>query len=248
MAIITAENEIARLRRSGQILAAALRQTADAVEPGITTAELNAIADAAIRTAGGVPSFVGYNGYPAALCTSINDEVVHGIPSSRRVLAAGDIIGLDLGVMFEGMFTDHAVTVGVGKISRDDQRLLQDTKASMMAGIAAAVVGQRIGDISAAVEAALKPRGYGIIRQLTGHGVGRAIHEEPSIPNYGKPKTGPMIIPGLVIAIEPMVAMGGWEVETGDDGWTMATIDGSRAAHFEHTVLVTERGPEIITA
>lgn len=248
MAIITAENEIARLRRSGQILAAALRQTAAAVEPGITTAELNAIADAAIRAAGGVPSFVGYNGYPAALCTSINDEVVHGIPSSQRVLAAGDIIGLDLGVIFEGMFTDHAVTVGVGKISRDDQRLLQDTKASMMAGIAAAVVGQRIGDISAAVEAALKPHGYGIIRQLTGHGVGRAIHEEPSIPNYGKAKTGPMIVPGLVIAIEPMVALGGWEVETADDGWTMATIDGSRAAHFEHTVLVTDQGPEIITA
>lgn len=248
MAVVTTEKEIGLLRQSGKILAEALRRTAAAVRSGISTAELNAIADHEIRSRGGVPSFVGYNGFPAALCTSINDEVVHGIPSQDRILQEGDLIGLDLGVRFQGWFTDHAITVGVGKITREDQRLITDTKASMMAGITAARAGQRIGDIAAAIEAALKPRGYGVIRQLTGHGVGRAIHEEPSVPNFGKPNTGPQIIPGLVIAIEPMVALGSWEVVTGDDGWTVSTADGTRAAHFEHTILITEKGPEILTA
>lgn len=248
MAIITAQDDVARLRRSGKIVAEALRVTAEAVRPGITTAELNAIADKAIRSHGGTPSFIGYQGYPAALCTSVNTEVVHGIPSETKVLADGDIIGLDLGVIYEGAFTDHAITVGVGKISKEDQRLINATKEAMMVGIAAAIVGNRIGNISAAVEASLKPRGYGIVRQLTGHGVGRAIHEEPSIPNFGAANAGPLIVPGMVLAIEPMVTRGGWAVVTEADGWTVATADGSRAAHFEHTILVTADGPEILTA
>lgn len=247
MAIITTQDEVANLRRSGQILAAALRHTAKAVQPGVTTAKLNLIADQAIRAAGGVPSFIGYNGFPSALCTSVNDGVVHGIPSETTVLQAGDIVGLDLGVVYGGMFTDHALTVGVGKISKDDQRLIEVTKESMMLGIKAAIVGNRIGHISAAVEATLKPHGYGIVRQLTGHGVGRAIHEDPSIPNYGPATSGPTIVPGMVLAIEPMVTRGGWAVQTEADGWTVSTVDGSRAAHFEHTILVTEQGPEILT-
>lgn len=248
MAIITAENEVARLRQSGKILADAIRATAKAVRPGVTTAELNAIADTSIRAAGGTPSFIGYQGYPAALCTSVNDEVVHGIPSEKKVLAEGDIIGLDLGVIFEGMFTDHAISVAVGKISKEDQKLIDATKESMMLGIKAAIIGNRIGNISAAVETSLKPHRYGIVRQLTGHGVGRAIHEDPAVPNFGSANSGPIIVPGMVLAIEPMVTRGGWEVQTEADGWTVSTVDGSHAAHFEHTILVTDKGPEILTA
>lgn len=248
MAVITAPGEIKLLRQSGRILAAAMRATMAAVRPGVSTAELNTVAAAAIRAAGGTPSFLEYQGYPTALCTSINHEVVHGIPDPQRMLHDGDIVGLDLGVNYQGWFTDHAVTVPVGKISADDQHLLDATKESMMLGIRAALVGHRIGHISAAIAGVLKPHGYGIIRQLTGHGVGRAIHEEPTIPNFGPATSGPLIVPGMVLAIEPMVARGGWAVVTGEDGWTVATADGSRAAHFEHTVLVTNDGPEILTA
>ncbi len=248
MAVITSPAELKLLRASGQILAMAMRTTLAAVRPGVNTAALNAIADAAIRAAGAEPSFLGYQGYPAALCTSVNSEVVHGIPDPQRVLHDGDIVGLDLGVNYQGWFTDHAITVAVGNISAEDQQLIDDSKEAMMFGIRAATVDHRIGHISAAIAGALKPHRYGIIRQLTGHGVGRAIHEEPSIPNFGAATTGPLIVPGMVLAIEPMVARGGWAVVTAEDGWTVRTADGSRAAHFEHTILVTEHGPEILTA
>lgn len=247
MAIITSPVEIAKLRRSGQILAAALRATVAAVKPGVTTMELNAVAEQAIRAADGQPSFLGYQNFPAALCVSINDEVVHGIPRTDKTVHEGDLVGLDLGVVYEGFFTDHAITIGVGMITTEDQRLLDDTKESMMIGIKQAVPGKRIGDISAAIQAHLDQKKYGIVRQLTGHGVGRAIHEEPSIPNFGRPDSGPMIVPGMVLAIEPMVTRGGWTVETAPDGWTVVTTDHSHTAHFEHTILVTDNGPEIIT-
>lgn len=248
MAVFTTPADLSRLRHSGKILASALRATAAAVRPGISTVELNTVADTAIRAQGGTPSFIGYNGYPTALCTSINNEVVHGVPRPTRLVQAGDIIGLDLGVIFEGVFTDHAVTVGAGKISKEDQRLIDDTQTALAVGIEQAKAGQRIGDISAAIGAYLLPKKYGIVFQLTGHGVGRAIHEAPNIPNHGAAGVGPMLVPGMVLAIEPMVTRGDRHVETLADGWTVVTVDGSRAAHFEHTILVTAEGPEIITA
>ncbi len=248
MAVLTSQADLTALRRSGKILADSLRATIAAVRPGISTIALNEVAENTIRELGGRPSFLGHRNFPAALCVSINHEVVHGIPRADRKVQTGDLVGLDLGVVVGGIFTDHAVTVGAGTITTEDQRLLDDTREAMLVGIAQAISGKRIGDISAAIQAALDAHGYGIVRQLTGHGVGRAIHEEPSIPNFGRANTGPMIVPGMVLAIEPMVTRGGWAVETADDGWTVVTADRSRAAHFEHTILVTDGDPEIITA
>jgi methionyl aminopeptidase len=247
MAIITAAEELADLRRSGRIAAQALRQVVAAVQPGVTTAALNDIAESAIVAAGGRPSFKGYEGYPAGLCTSVNDEVVHGIPSTDRVLANGDIVGLDIGVEYQGMFSDHAVTVAVGTISPEKQQLLDDTLGALQYALKVVKPGARIGDIGAAVQEYLKLRTYGIVTQLTGHGLGYAVHEEPSIPNVGKAGSGPQIVAGMVLAIEPMINLGTARVVTLDDGWTVATADHQPAAHFEHTVLVTEHGCEIIT-
>lgn len=247
MARLTQASDLAALRASGRIAAAALSAAAVAVRPDVTTAELNVIAERVVRAGGGRPTFLGYQGYPATLCTSINDEVVHGIPRDDRRLRTGDIIGLDIGVECGGAFTDHAITVPVGAIRSVEKKLLADTLAALEAGMAAVRPGGHVGDIGAAVAAALKPGNYGIVRQLTGHGVGRAVHEEPSIPNYGRPGTGSRLEVGMVLAIEPMVTLGGWEVRTEDDGWTSVTVDGSRAAHFEHTVLVTPVGAEVIT-
>lgn len=246
MAIITARSEIASLRRSGQIAAQALQAVVRAVRPGVTTAELNAIAEKAIVSAGGTPSFKGFQGFPAGLCTSINNEVVHGIPSQRE-LKDGDIIGLDIGAIYDGLYSDHATTVGVGKIDKAADVLLIATRESLVEGIKAAKIGGHIGDIGAAIQKFLEPKGYGIVTQLTGHGVGKAVHEPPTIFNVGKLGSGPAIVEGMVLAIEPMVTAGQPEVVTGPDGWTVITKDGSLAAHFEHTVLVTKRGPEIIT-
>lgn len=247
MAVITAPAELALLRRSGQIAARALQQVATAVRPGVTTAELNVIAEAAIAELGGKPSFKGYEGYPAGLCTSVNDEVVHGIPSSARELHDGDIIGLDIGVNFQGLFSDHAITVAVGQITAQLQTLLDDTAAALRLGIGAVAQGKRVGDIGAAVQQYLEPRGYGIVTQLTGHGLGRAVHEPPTVPNVGQSHQGPELVVGMVLAIEPMVNLGAAAVTTGADGWTVITADHQPAAHFEHTVIVTSHGCEIIT-
>lgn len=247
MAVITSPEEVTKLRRSGRIAAQALQHVVAALRPGVTTAELNDIAEQAILQAGGKPSFKGYEGFPAALCTSINEEVVHGMPSQQRVLKDGDLIGLDIGVVFEGLYSDHAVTVAIGKIDDQRQRLLRDTLAALMIGIDAAKPGQRIGDIGAAISAFLKPKGYGIVTQLTGHGLGHAVHEAPSIPNVATAGSGPAIVPGMVLAIEPMVNLGTADVVTADDGWTVVTADQQPAAHFEHTVLITEHGADIIT-
>lgn len=247
MAIITSSEEIAKLRRSGQIAAQALQAVAKAVKPGVSTAELDQIAERAILAAGGQPSFKGYEGFPATLCTSINDEVVHGLPTSDRRLRAGDSIGLDIGVIYQGLYSDHAITVPVGQIDETHQRLLDDTAAALNLGIDAARAGQRIGDIGAAINAFLAPKGYGIVTQLTGHGLGYAVHEAPSIPNVGQAGTGPIIKTGMVLAIEPMVNLGSPDVVTTKDGWTVKTADHQAAAHFEHTVLITAAGAEIIT-
>lgn len=246
MAILTDHQDLATLRRSGRILASALKVTAAAVRPGVTTKELNDIAERAIRDAGAIPAFLGYQGYPASLCTSINEEVVHGLPS-RRALKDGDIIGLDVGVNLDGMYTDGAVTVPVGTVTPAIQTLINDTAQALLLALREVKPGKHIGDIGAAIQAFIEPKGYGIIRQLTGHGVGRGVHEAPSIPNWGKRGSGPEIVEGMVLAIEPMVSLGGYDVITKPDGWTVATVDGSPAAHAEHTVLVTARGAEIIT-
>lgn len=246
MAVITADKEIAKLRISGKIAAQALQSVIRAVQPGITTAELNEIAEEEIERYHGKPSFKGYEGYKFGLCTSVNDEVVHGMPS-KRVLIEGDIIGLDIGVNYQGIFSDHAVTVGVGKIDKQNQKLIDDTDQALAHGLQQVQPGSRIGDIGAAIETFLRERKYGIVTQLTGHGVGYAVHEPPSIPNVGKKNSGPEIVAGMVLAIEPMVTLGTSKVETMEDGWTIITADHSFAAHSEHTVLVTKEGFEIIT-
>lgn len=247
MAILTSQNDLTNLRRSGKILASALQAARDLVKPGVTTQALNDCAEEVIRQAGGIPAFLGYEGYPGSLCTSLNDEVVHGIPSAKVKLQAGDIIGLDLGVAYEGIFTDAAITVAVDPIDDQVKHLLHDTVQALTLALMAVKPGQHIGDIGAAVQDHLEPKGYGIVYQLVGHGVGRSVHEPPSIPNVGKRGTGPVIEEGMVLAIEPMITLGGSDVITKKDGWTVATADHSLAAHFEHTVLVTARGCEIIT-
>lgn len=247
MAIITDPQDLASLKRSGQLLAATLRSVAKRVKPGVSTLELDTEAERLIRAGGGEPSFLGYQGYPASLCVSVNDEVVHGIPSDR-VLKDGDLMTLDLGVIIDGWYTDAAITVPVGTISPTAKKLMDATKRSLDIAIKAAVVGARVGDIGAAVQRVIDPTGFGIVRELCGHGVGRAVHEEPQIPNYGRAGSGPLLQAGMVIAIEPMITAGAPGVHTLDDGWTVVTNDSSLAAHYEHTLVVTERGPLIVTA
>lgn len=243
------------------MLAGILREVARRVRPGVSTKELDDLAERLIKKSGGIPSFKGYNPYgarsafPATLCASINDEVVHGIPQKTRKLATGDIVSLDIGMFWphgkkgiRPMATDTAITLGVGKISLESQRLIRDTKESLRRGIAAVRAGATTGDVGAAIQAYLEPRGYGVVRDLAGHGVGYQVHEEPFVPNYGRPKEGAVLKEGMVIAIEPMATLGGWEVRLADDDWTFRTRDGSLAAHFEHTLVVTKTGSTIVTA
>ncbi len=247
MAIITAPEELAKLRQSGRIAAEVLATVMAAVKPGVTTKQLNDIAAAAIQAAGATASFLGFQEYPASLCVSINDEIVHGIPSEKRVIRDGDVVGLDVGVEYEGLFSDHAATVAVGRVDPLTLRLLADTKQALAVGLRAVKAGATVGDVSAAIEEFLKPKGYGIVTQLTGHGLGYAVHEPPAVPNVGPAGAGQKLTTGLVLAIEPMVTLGRPEVETAGDGWTVVTRDHAPAAHFEHTVIVTDRGCEIVT-
>ncbi len=240
--------ELDVMAAGGRILARALAVLRDAVRPGITTGELDRIGDEFIRAhPGAVPAFKGLYGFTGSICTSVNQEIVHGIPSRKRTLAEGDIVSLDVGVKFEGMYTDAAVTVGVGEISASDRRLLEVTEESLRAGIAAAVVGNHIGDIGHAVQTVVERARFSVVRELVGHGVGYGPHEDPQVPNHGKPKRREKLLPGLTIAIEPMVNAGLPGTRTLADRWTVVTIDGKRSAHFEHTIAITDRGPEVLT-
>lgn len=240
-------DEIARIREACLVVHDVLEELVRAAQPGVSTAELDRLALARTRARGAEPAFLGYHGYPASLCVSVNDEVVHGIPSPRRVLADGDVVGLDFGVVLGGFYGDSARTVAVGRASPESARLLETTRAALDAAIAAARPGGRIGDVGAAVQALVEPRGYSVVRDFVGHGIGRRLHEPPQVPNWGTAGTGLVLRPGTVIALEPMVNTGAAEVRVLDDGWTAVTVDGGLSAHFEHTVVVTENGPEILT-
>jgi len=235
------------MREAGRISARALRLVGEAVRPGVTTEELDRIAEAAIREDGAAPAFLGYHGYPRTLCTSVNSQVVHGIPSEKVCLKEGDILSVDVGAIFEGYFGDNARTFPVGRTTEKAKQLLLATESSLMEGIAAAIVGNRLFDIGHAVQKVAEAAGFSVVREYVGHGIGRAMHEDPNVPNYGRPKTGPRLEPGMVFAIEPMVNAGGAAVEGLPDGWTVVTVDGSLSAHFEHTVAITEEGPQILT-
>lgn len=250
--IIKNKDQIEKIREGGQILAKVLIKVAKMVKPGISTFELDKYAFDLIKEEGATPAFLNYKpegairAFPASICVSINNEVVHGIPSKSRVLKEGDIISLDLGIKYKGFFTDHAVTVPVGKISKKDEQLLVTTKKSLEIGIWAARGGATTGDIGHAIESFVN-RKYGIVRELAGHGVGVYIHEDPYVPNYGKAGKGQKLVPGMIIAIEPMLNMGGSGIVNAKDDWTIKTADGSRSAHFEHTILITEDDAEILT-
>jgi methionyl aminopeptidase len=245
---LKSQREIEVMARGGRILAEAVTLMEKSVRPGISTQELDTIAEDFIRSHyGAVPSFKGLYNFPASICTSINNEIVHGIPSRKRVLIEGDIVSVDIGVKFEGYHTDSATTVAVGEIADESRRLLATTREALEAGVNAARSGNHLGDIGAAVQSVVEKAGFSVVRDLVGHGIGSGFHEEPQVPNYGKPKRGLRIVPGLTIAIEPMVNVGKSGIRTMPDRWTVVTIDGSRSAHFEHTVAITENGPRILT-
>jgi methionyl aminopeptidase len=241
--------EIELMAEGGRILAAAVQCVRQAVRPGVSTLELDALAEEFIRShPGATPAFKGLYGFTGSICASINQEIVHGIPSRKRVLAEGDIISIDVGVAYRGYFTDSATTVPVGAVDAETARLLEVTERSLAAGIAAAIPGNHLGDIGAAVQQVVEGAGFSVVRDLVGHGIGVEFHEEPQVPNYGKPKRGLKLVPGLTIAIEPMVNVGGPNTRTLPDKWTIVTVDGSRSAHFEHTVAITEKGNRVLTA
>ena len=239
--------ELAVMRQAGAIVGDILQLLAAKIEPGVTTGQIDSWARAEIKARGAKPAFLGYHGFPGVICLSVNSEVVHGIPSDKRVLKEGDIIGVDFGVVVDGWYGDSAVTLGVGKISPEAARLIKVTRESLEKGIAAVTAGARVGDIGAAVQGYAEAAGYSVVREFVGHGIGRALHEEPPVPNYGKVGTGPRLKSGMTIAIEPMVNAGAAAVRTLEDGWTAVTQDGSLSAHFEHTVAVTEGTAEILT-
>jgi methionyl aminopeptidase len=246
---IKTEAEIAKMRAAGLVVARTLEELRKAVRPGISTADLDLVAERCIRESGAVPSFKGYHGYPATICASVNDEIVHGIPSGERVLRDGDVISIDCGAILDGWHGDSAITVPVGEIGADLQRLLQVCEEAMWRGIAAIRDGGRLSDIGHAVETYVRSQGgYGIVEEYVGHGIGTEMHQEPQVPNYGKPGRGPTLRPGMVLAIEPMINLGRRNTRLLDDGWTVVTLDGKPSAHFEHTVALTANGPEVLTA
>jgi len=240
-------DDLARMRDAARIVRAVLDEVSGAAVAGTSTAELDRLAEARTRERGALPAFKGYLGYPASICISVNDEVVHGIPSAARVLRDGDLVGLDFGAILHGFHGDAAQTVLVGRGSPEALRLVEAARAALESGIAAARAGGRVGDIGAAVQGSAESAGFSVVREFVGHGIGRKLHEPPQVPNFGMPGTGALLRPGLVLAIEPMVNAGSPGVRTLDDGWTAVTEDGSLSAHFEHTVAVTEAGPEVLT-
>jgi methionyl aminopeptidase len=241
------EEELIIMREAGRMLGEVLAGLADMVEPGISTKELDVWAEKKIRSFGAVPTFKGYGGFPATLCTSVNEAVVHGIPSKRQKLREGDIIGIDCGVTYMGYVSDSAITLMVGEVEPRTRKLVEVTKQSLDAAIRAARVGNTLGDIGHAVQSLVESHGFSVVRDLTGHGVGRELHEPPQVLNYGRPGTGMRIPAGMTIAIEPMINMGTWKVKTLKDGWTVVTADGLPSAHFEHTIAIHRRGVEILS-
>jgi len=234
------------MREAGAVVGEVIQMLRRSVEPGITTKELDNIAYKEIVRQGAKPTFKGYLGFPASICASVNEEIVHGIPG-KRVLKEGDIIKLDVGATIGGFIGDAAVSLGVGTVSQESTDLMEATRLSLEEGIKAARPGARIGDIGAAIQAFSEARGYAVVREFVGHGVGRFLHEDPQVPNYGQPGRGPLLRPGMCIAIEPMLNVGDWHTRILDDQWTVVTADGSLSAHFEHTIAITEGGPEILT-
>jgi methionyl aminopeptidase len=246
---IKTPDQLRMMREAGLVVARTLHLVTAAVQPGVSTAELDALAEREIRAAGATPSFKGYHGYPATICTSVNNEIVHGIPSPTRRLRDGDIISIDCGAIVRGWHGDAAVTVGVGTISAEHAALIDACEAALWRGLARARAGGRLGDISHAVEASIRAEGrYGLVEEYTGHGIGTAMHMDPPVPNYGRAGRGPRLRTGMALAIEPMVMLGGPETVLLEDGWTVVTADGSWAAHFEHTVAITAGGPWVLTA
>ena len=247
MIILKTPQEIALIERASRVVALTIALLREQVKPGVTTADLDRLAEEFITGEGASPAFKGYRGYPATLCTSVNEEVVHGIPSSRRRLEEGDIIGIDVGAIVEGDYGDAAVTLPVGRISEEAARLIRVTEASLAAGLAQVRAGNRLSDISHAVQTVAEDAGYSVVTDFVGHGIGRNLHEDPQVPNFAKPGEGPRLKEGLVLAIEPMVNIGGHEVEVLSDRWTVVTRDKSLSAHFEHTIAITPDGPKVLT-
>jgi methionyl aminopeptidase len=246
MIIIKSPREIEQLKRSNAIVAEVFEKLKGMIAPGITTKELDQIAEEYILSKGGRPAFKGYRGFPATLCISINEEVVHGIPGQRR-LKEGDIVSLDVGVNFVGYFGDSAITLPVGEVDPEGKRLLEVTKKALTIGIEKAKIGNRLFDISYAIQRWVESHGFSVVRDFVGHGIGKDLHEEPQIPNFGAPHQGPRLEKGMVLALEPMVNEGTYEVRVLSDGWTVVTADGKRSAHFEHTITITDDGAEILS-
>ena len=248
MIILKSPAEIDKMRRAGRIVAATRQKVVDAVRPGITTEQLDRVAEEQIAAAGATPNFKGYRGFPATICASINEQVVHGIPG-KRVLKEGDLVSLDFGAIWETYHADSAITVFCGEPpSNEAEKLVRVTEESLQAGISQAQEGKRLSDIGHAVQQVVEGAGFSVVREYVGHGIGQSLHEDPQIPNYGDPGRGPSLRPGMVLAIEPMVNLGGWETRVLGDQWTVVTADGGLSAHFEHTVALTEDGPEVLTA
>ncbi len=246
MIVIKSPDEIKRIREAGRIIGKVFEKVKDFIEPGMATAEIDGIVQSVIEKSGGRPAFKGYKGFPASACISINEEVVHGFPGPRKI-RLGDIVGVDVGVEYKGYFADATITFPVGKISKQAVSLMDVTQKALMAGIEKCVVGNRLSDISHAIQVTAEGAGYSVVRDFVGHGVGLNLHEDPQIPNYGFPNSGPRLKAGMVFAIEPMVNLGGYRVKVLENGWTVVTLDGSLSAHFEHTVAITPEGPEILT-
>jgi len=245
--MVKSKSELTLMREAGRLLSATLDQLEEACRPGVTTAEIDKLADRLIREHGAVPGFLGYNGFPKSLCISVNEEVVHGIPSKREI-NDGDLVSLDCGLVLDGLWADSGRTVMVGKVTDEAQRLVQVTREALRRGIEQAVPGNRVGDISAAVQEHVEANGFSVVRNFVGHGIGRNMHEDPQVPNFGVAGAGPLLKPGYALAIEPMVNAGSHEVQMLPDHWTIITADGRLSAYFEHTVLITDDGPVVATA
>ncbi len=240
--------QLERMRQAGALLHEVMLKLREVIRPGETTAAIDAYAEELIRKAGAAPSFLNYRGYPASICASVDDQVVHGIPNDRSPLREGSILSIDCGLVLEGWQADSAFTVGIGVIAPELQRLIEVTERCFFEGVRQAVSGNRVGDIGHAVQTLAESQGYGVIRDLTGHGIGRSMHEDPSVPNFGEPGRGARLKAGMTLAVEPMISLGSWQVQEMEDGWTIKTLDGSPCAHYEHTIAVTESGPpEILT-